>query len=55
MTVLERRVLELCTRAIAYPDDPKLQDILLELYRALEQYEPEKRVKKIAANRAAGS
>ena len=43
MTSLERRILEICTRAIAYPDKPELQEILTELSHMLKEYELTKR------------
>jgi len=46
MTSLERRILEICARAIAYPDKPELQEILTELFHTLEEYELRKRERK---------
>ena len=42
MTLLERRIFELCSRAFAYADKTELQKILAELNAAIEEHKLQK-------------
>jgi len=46
MTTLERRILELCSLALAYADKKEFEDILLRLKLALIDYEVETEVQR---------
>ncbi|MBV8052350.1 MAG: hypothetical protein JOZ80_14255 [Acidobacteriaceae bacterium] len=50
MTILERRILELCSLALAYADKKAFDDILAQLKAALIEHEAAMKLQKKAAS-----